>query len=128
NAALARADEAPGLATRSLSNVQEFNRLMDSLRTLVEAGVEPAEVLEAVLEQSGYLPELQASADPQDHSRLENLQELVAVAREYATANPDGGLPGFLEQVSLVADADQIPDNEDGQGVVTLMTLHTAKG
>ncbi|RZS90301.1 ATP-dependent DNA helicase PcrA [Motilibacter rhizosphaerae] len=128
NAALLRAEEAPGLATRSLSNIQEFNRTIESLRTLVEAGTEPAEVLEAALEQTGYLRELQASLDPQDQTRLENLQEFVAVAREYATASPEGGLVGFLEQVSLVADADQIPDADDGTGVVTLMTLHTAKG
>ena len=129
NRALQTPDDAPGLATRSLANITAFNRMMDSLRTLVEAGTEPAEILEAVLEESGYLRELQASADPQDETRVENLHEFVAVAREYSTANPDGGLTGFLEQVSLVADSDQIPDEDpDHGGVVTLMTLHTAKG
>ena len=82
-------------------------------------------MLEAVLEQTGYLAELRASGDPQDESRVENLAELVAVAEEFADANPEGTLADFLEQVSLVADSDQIPDDE---GVVTLMTLHTAKG
>jgi DNA helicase II / ATP-dependent DNA helicase PcrA len=81
-----------------------------------------------VLDQSGYLAELQASNDLQDESRIENLKELVSVAREYDSRNPGGTLADFLEQVALVADADQIPDGEDHGGLVTLMTLHTAKG
>jgi DNA helicase-2/ATP-dependent DNA helicase PcrA len=86
-------------------------------------------VLEAVLERSGYLAELTRSADPQDETRLENLQELVAVAREFEEASEGGTLTDFLEQVALVADADQIPDpDSESGGVVTLMTLHTAKG
>src|SRR5262249_17148069 len=99
---------------------------------------------EAVLERSGYLAELEASEDLQDASRIENLNELVSVAREFdalgiqagltdpdsadAAAPRSGSLADFLEQVSLVADADQIPDGEDHGGMVTLMTLHTAKG
>ncbi len=129
--ALLRAVEAPGLAPRSLAAVDAFNRLVESLRTLVEAGSGPATVLEAVLEQTGYLAELRASSDPQDETRVENLAELEAVCREFEEANPDGTLADFLEQVSLVADADQVPDADaDGEqgGVVTLMTLHTAKG
>ncbi|GAB7192425.1 DNA helicase PcrA [Kineococcus sp. NUM-3379] len=128
-AALERAGEAPGLATRSLGAVTGFTTLVSDLRTLVEAGTPPAEVLEAVLEQSGYLAELRASHDPQDESRVENLAELVAVAQEFTTASPQGTLADFLESVSLVADSDQIPSpEEEEQGVVTLMTLHTAKG
>ena len=87
-----------------------------------------ADLAEAVLDRSGYLAELQASTDLQDASRIENLNELVAVAREYDAQHPDGTLADFLEQVSLVADADQIPEGEDHGGMVTLMTLHTAKG
>ncbi len=128
NAALARAQEAPGIAARSLNAITSFVQLMDNLRTLVEAGSDPATVLQAVLEQSGYLHELQASADPQDEVRVENLIELQAVASEFAVENPEGTLTDFLERVSLVADADSIPDGEDHGGVVTLMTLHTAKG
>jgi len=125
-AALERADEAPGIAARSLASIQGFVALMRDLRTIVEAGADPATVLQAVLEQSGYLAELQASADPQDETRVENLAELESVAQEFATQNPEGTLTDFLERVSLVADSDEIPD-ADG-GVVTLMTLHTAKG
>ena len=134
--ALVRADEAYGIATRSLAAVQGFTALVAGLRDLVAGGATPADVLEATLTRSGYLAELVASVDPQDESRVENLQELVAVAREFADADPDGGLIEFLERVALVADADQIPDEPDdeaadaraAQGVVTLMTLHTAKG
>jgi DNA helicase-2/ATP-dependent DNA helicase PcrA len=125
-AALERAAEAPGIATRSLTMITAFAELMAGLRTLVESGADAATVLQAVLEQSGYLAELQASADPQDETRVENLAELESVAQEFVNANPEGTLLDFLERVSLVADSDEIPD-ADG-GVVTLMTLHTAKG
>ncbi len=73
--------------------------MIEALRTLVEAGSGPATVLEAVYEQTGLLSELQASSDPQDETRVENLRELEAVAREYEEANPDGTLGDFLEQV-----------------------------
>lgn len=137
--ALKRVDEAYGMAARSTNAVKRFNTLMEDLRTIVESGAGPATVLEAVLERTGYLAELQASTDPQDETRIENLQELAAVAMEFeqergaeaetpgATAT-GGTLADFLEQVALVADSDQIPDEEDGDGVITLMTLHTAKG
>ncbi|MBP3045063.1 DNA helicase PcrA [Arthrobacter jiangjiafuii] len=140
-AALRRAEEAPGLATRSLNAVNGFVKLIDDLAE-VAAGSGASAALEAVLEQTGYLAQLRSSNDPQDESRVENLAELVAVVREYEKDNPEGSLGEFLEQVSLVADADSIPDAPEGsaeevaaaveesrqQGVVTLMTLHTAKG
>ncbi|MEV7417874.1 DNA helicase PcrA [Streptomyces sp. NPDC089919] len=141
--ALRRVDEAYGMAARSTNAVKRFNVLMEELRTIVESGAGPATVLEAVLERTGYLAELQASTDPQDETRIENLQELAAVALEFEqergaaaeAAGAEGGaatggtLADFLEQVALVADSDQIPDeDEDGSGVITLMTLHTAKG
>ncbi|NYE37309.1 DNA helicase-2/ATP-dependent DNA helicase PcrA [Nocardioides cavernae] len=143
--ALVRADEAPGLATRSLKNIQGFVAMVQELQSMVEADERPDVILESVLERSGYLAELEASDDPQDGTRVENLAELVAVAREFAEDPQPGpsadpaeveagtvavGLGDFLERVALVADADQIPDAPDGDdsGVVTLMTLHTAKG
>lgn len=130
--ALRRVDEAYGMAARSTNAVKRFNTLMEDLRTIVESGAGPATVLEAVLERTGYLAELQASTDPQDETRIENLQELAAVALEFEQEAGEGevagGLSDFLERVALVADSDQIPDEEDGNGVITLMTLHTAKG
>jgi DNA helicase-2/ATP-dependent DNA helicase PcrA len=146
-AALRRAGEAPGMPPRSAASIADFVSLLDELR---EASVvtPPEELLETVLRRSGYLDELEASSDPQDEGRVENLNELVSVAREYteraeaivraaeeadaelapeAVAGPS--LAGFLEQVSLVADADEVPeDDPEHGGVVTLMTLHTAKG
>jgi DNA helicase-2/ATP-dependent DNA helicase PcrA len=143
--ALTRADQAPGLATRSLKNIQAFVAIIQELQSMVEADERPDVILESVLERSGYLAELEASDDPQDETRVENLAELVAVAREFAEDPQPGpsvdpadiesgvvsvGLGDFLERVALVADADSIPDAPDGDdsGVVTLMTLHTAKG
>ncbi|MGH4009020.1 MAG: 3'-5' exonuclease, partial [Pseudonocardiaceae bacterium] len=136
----AAGEELPLLNPRSRNAITAFVVMMDELRQKVAAGEEVAEVLEAVLERTGYRAELEASEDPQDASRLDNLTELVTVAREFASeAGPvipveDGGaepgsLAAFLERVALVADADQIPDDDGSSGgVVTLMTLHTAKG
>ncbi|HEX6497950.1 MAG TPA: DNA helicase PcrA [Micromonosporaceae bacterium] len=153
-AALRRAADAPGIPSRAVNSIADFVALLDEARELARTAP-PEEVLEAVLQRSGYLTELEDSLDPQDAGRVENLQELVSVAREYteralaalaaaenvaegpeapaAALTPPPTLAGFLEQVSLVADADEIPaqpggDNRDQQGVVTLMTLHTAKG
>jgi len=119
--------------------------MVTELQSMVDAGERADVILESVLERSGYVAELEASDDPQDETRVENLAELVAVAREFSddpvagpSADPSDveaglvapGLTDFLERVALVADADQIPDSPDGDdsGVVTLMTLHTAKG
>ena len=130
--ALTQAKEAPNIPTRALASINDFITILESLRTLVEAKVAPSVIAQAVLEQSGLLAELVNSDDPQDESRVENLQELVSVAGEYEESEVDEGeeisLLGFLEKVSLVADSDQIPEGEDHGGVVTLMTLHTAKG
>ncbi|MFI6822359.1 DNA helicase PcrA [Micromonospora sp. NPDC050187] len=134
-AALRKAKDAPGISTRAANAITEFVALLDGVRELADTGT-PEEVLEALLTRSGYLAELEESLDPQDAGRVDNLQELVSVAREYTerveALGADGEratVAGFLEQVALVADADQIPsDDPDHQGVVTLMTLHTAKG
>ncbi len=134
-AALGRAEDAPGIATRSVTAIKGFTSILEDLgrvRDDEEAGV--SELLEAVLDRTGYLTELRESRDPQDETRVENLAELVAVAREFDDARRETGeviaLEEFLEQVSLVADADEIPEGAEAeeQGVVTFMTLHTAKG
>ncbi|MGY5763989.1 UvrD-helicase domain-containing protein [Brachybacterium sp. DNPG3] len=164
--ALHRAEEAPGIATRSLNSVRAFVAMIDELRAIADGGEGPAELLEAILQRSGYYAELQGSDDPQDESRLENLAELISVATEFeaqleaaaavasemedddetdgpaspatvgtevrgatldVAGDPEASLVDqFLEKVSLVADADQVPGGEDQ--FVTLMTLHTAKG
>jgi DNA helicase-2/ATP-dependent DNA helicase PcrA len=135
-AGLRRASEAPGISTRAANGIADFVALLDGLRELSETSP-PEEVLEAMLTRSGLLSELEDSLDPQDAGRAENLQELVSVAREYTervegaaeTEEERATLAGFLEQVALVADADQVPsDDPEHKGVVTLMTLHTAKG
>jgi DNA helicase-2/ATP-dependent DNA helicase PcrA len=137
-------EDVPGMATRSIKAVREFVTLLDELRAAVETST-PAQLVEQILTDSGYVAELQASKDPQDETRLENLQEFEAVAREFEERldgeDATGRLVEFLEQVALVADADSIPGGAKGapvppgeqpeetdQGVVTLMTLHTAKG
>ncbi|CAN5126858.1 DNA helicase PcrA [soil metagenome] len=140
-AALQRADEAPDIATRSLTCIRGFVQMVEELQSMVDADERADVILEQVLTRSGYLAELEASDDPQDETRVENLAELVAVALEFADepvlgpsadpADPDPATPGladFLERVALVADSDQIPDAAEDGGVVTLMTLHTAKG
>ncbi|MBF6131453.1 DNA helicase PcrA [Nocardia otitidiscaviarum] len=139
------------LNTRSQRAIAGF---LDLLEQIQAAGAQEdldfpdvGSVVEAVLDRTGYRAELEASDDPQDGARLDNLNELVSVAREFssearnnveaaraegilpeaAEGEPEpGSLAAFLERVSLVADTDQIPD--EGTGVVTLMTLHTAKG
>ncbi|HTA00805.1 MAG TPA: DNA helicase PcrA [Streptosporangiaceae bacterium] len=127
-AALARPDDVPGLPARSARAIDGFNELMDALRAMASEGSPVGDLADAILDRTGYVAELQASSDLQDASRIENLTELVSVAREFDARNPGGTLAEFLEQVSLVADADQIPDGEEHGGMVTLMTLHTAKG
>jgi DNA helicase-2/ATP-dependent DNA helicase PcrA len=144
--ALTRAEDAPGLATRSLTAIRGFVAMIEELQSMADGGERADVVLESVLARSGYLAELEASDDPQDDTRVENLAELVAVAREFSDdpvagpsadpADPEAtvagtaapGLDDFLERVALVADTDQIPDATEDAGVVTLMTLHTAKG
>ena len=125
--ALARPAEVPGLAARSAAAIAGFNALIDGLRDLAE-NAPVADLAEAVLDRTGYIEALESSTDLQDASRVENLEELVSVAREFDGSRDEGTLADFLEQVSLVADADEIPEGEEHGGLVTMMTLHTAKG
>lgn len=134
--------KVPMLNTRAEKAIAGFVELLDGLRGRLDDDL--GELVEAVLERTGYRRELEASTDPQELARLDNLNELVSVAHEFsadqalqasdaAALAPDdedvpdtGVLAAFLERVSLIADTDEIP--EHGAGVVTLMTLHTAKG
>ncbi len=126
--ALKTPNDVPGLAARSAAAIAGFNQLVDDLREQSATGGPVAELVEAVLDRTGYQVSLETSLDPQDETRVENLQELVSVAREFDASTADGTLADFLERVALVADADEIPDGEDHGGMITLMTLHTAKG
>jgi len=133
--ALLRVTEATAVPNKAAHSIAEFTAMLTALAVLVEAKTKPSVIIEAALEQSGLLTELEASTDPQDEVRVENLKELVSASMEYEERSFDElgedeeiSLTGFLEKVSLVADADEIPDGEDHGGVVTLMTLHTAKG
>ncbi|HWD06659.1 MAG TPA: DNA helicase PcrA [Amycolatopsis sp.] len=140
------------LNPRSAKAITGFVALLDGLGELLTSGAEVHDLLEAVLERTGYRAELEESDDPQDASRVENLTELVTVAREFTEFTAEvaedenaelvlddgvpapGSLAAFLERVSLVADADSVPspdggdEGDGGAGVVTLMTVHTAKG
>jgi DNA helicase-2/ATP-dependent DNA helicase PcrA len=133
--ALLRVREATGVPNKASQSISEFTQKLSTLAVLVEAKTKPSAIIEATLEQSGLMKELADSSDPQDEVRIENLQELVSASIEYEERSFEElgedeviSLGGFLEKVSLVADADDIPDGEDHGGVVTLMTLHTAKG
>jgi DNA helicase II / ATP-dependent DNA helicase PcrA len=126
--ALRTPGDVPALAARSASAISGFNTLVGDLREQAATGGPVAELVEAVLDRTGYQASLESSPDLQDATRVENLQEMVSVAREFDGSSPDGTLAEFLERVALVADADQIPDGDEHGGMVTMMTLHTAKG
>ncbi|BBZ21973.1 DNA helicase PcrA [Mycolicibacter hiberniae] len=144
-AALAAAAEGsvPMLNSRSQNAIAAFVAMLEELRAhLNTCDDDLGSLVELVLDRTGYRKELEVSTDPQDLARLDNINELVSVAHEFsidranALAEQDGTveedvpdvgvLAAFLERVSLIADTDEIP--EHGSGMVTLMTLHTAKG
>jgi DNA helicase-2/ATP-dependent DNA helicase PcrA len=121
--ALEHAEEA-GVVAAPLRAVQQLRTLLQSL----QAGaleLEVPEVLERVLDRSGYLESLRAERTIEAQGRIENLQELVGVAQEYQATSPEPGLSGFLQEISLYSDQDAIRGE---QSLVTLMTLHNAKG
>jgi DNA helicase-2/ATP-dependent DNA helicase PcrA len=123
--AMAHPDEA-GLASASAKAVRSFRNTMESLMaTATDAGV--ATIVEAVLDRSGYVNSLEAERTIEARGRVENLEELVGVAREYDASADEPSLSGFLQEISLYSDQDAIRD-DDESGSVTLMTLHNAKG
>jgi len=121
-AAAARAGEA-GISKRAANGMQRFLALLDRVRAMPVAPVAP--ILEALLEGSGYRATLQDSGDELDRSRLENVDELVAYAREFGKQEPEGDLRTFLERAALVSDQDGY---ERDTGRVSLMSVHAAKG
>ena len=124
--AMGRAEEA-GLGAAAVRAVTGFRSTMESLMaTATDATV--AQVVEAVLERSGYLESLEAERTIEARGRIENLEELVGVGREYDDAAQEPSLSGFLQEISLYSDQDALRSDDDGGGQVTLMTLHNAKG
>ena len=120
--------EVVGITPRAAKSAAAFWGLIETLRAAEARGASQADILEEVLDRTGYLAELRRSDDPQDASRVENLAELHSVAGAFAADAPTGTLADFLERVALVADSDQVPAEGERGGQVTLMTVHTAKG
>ncbi|MFU0543621.1 ATP-dependent helicase [Gardnerella vaginalis] len=121
--------EQIGISSRTFNALKSFRDLMTSLIDFMKANdSKPSKVVENVLNQSGLLQDLRESKDPQDEFRVDNLSQLQSVAAEYEQNTPDANVAGFLETTALVADSDQLPDQGEDTGKVTLMTLHTAKG
>jgi DNA helicase-2/ATP-dependent DNA helicase PcrA len=120
-------DRIPGLGAAAIKSLRRFMNTMDELRLRVEQEVSVADLLEAVLSQTGYVDALEAERTIEAQGRIENLEQLVQVGREFDTNAPEGEgtLEVFLQQIALVADADSRTEDE---GLVTLMTLHNAKG
>ncbi len=124
--ATAHAEEA-GVAPASARAVKGFRNAMESLlATASDSTV--ANLVGAVLERTGYLDALEAERTIEARGRIENLEELVGVAREYDSAAQERSLSGFLQEISLYSDQDALREDDDATGQVTLLTLHNAKG
>ena len=121
----AEPDSVPGLAAAATKAIGRFMSVMERLRERVEAGAGVGDVLAETLEESGYTEALQAERTIEAQGRLENLEELVGVAREYDATAEEGSVEEFLQQLALFSEQDNLRDDE---GIVTLMTLHNAKG
>ncbi len=120
--ALRRSEEA-GVSGPARRGIASFVELLDRLNAMSERDdVGPGDLLQAAIDDSGYLGELEAEDTVEAHGRIENIGELVGSAREFTV------LDEFLEQVALVADTDDLPDGETADDQVVLMTLHSAKG
>jgi DNA helicase-2/ATP-dependent DNA helicase PcrA len=119
-----RSVEQLGLGPKVTGAIRELVDLLDELTGIQEKTMVP-NLLQTLLERTKYVEVLRASRDPQDEARAENVEELLAVAKEFQRNNPGGRLLDFLTEVALVAAADEL---DDSSGTVSLMTLHTAKG
>jgi DNA helicase-2/ATP-dependent DNA helicase PcrA len=118
-------ESVPGLGTAAQKALGRFMSTMERLRERAESNAPVGDLVQEVLSETGYIEALEAERTIEAQGRIENLEELVQVAREYDATAEDGSLTQFLEQISLLADADNLRDDE---GLVTLMTLHNAKG
>jgi DNA helicase II / ATP-dependent DNA helicase PcrA len=118
-------EKVPGLATAATKAVGRFMSVMERLRERVEGGAGVGDLLAETLEETGYTEALQAERTVESQVRLENLEELVGVAREYDATAEEPSVEEFLQQIALFSEQDKL---QDEQGMVTLMTLHNAKG
>jgi ATP-dependent DNA helicase UvrD/PcrA len=116
--------EAAGLGTAAIKAVRSFHTMMQSLQSAAQE-LELDELVQAVLQRSGTMGALEAERTIEARGRIENLEELVGVAREYRQERDEPTLSGFLQEISLVSDQDTIAQE---QSLVTLMTIHNAKG
>jgi DNA helicase-2/ATP-dependent DNA helicase PcrA len=123
--AAADPEQVPRLGAAAIKALRRFMGTMHVLRERAEAGAPISAVLKDVLQETGYLEALEAERTIEAQGRLENLEELVNVAVEYDAAEGESSLADFLQQIALISDADQ---RDDDEGLVTLMTLHNAKG
>jgi superfamily I DNA/RNA helicase len=120
-------EQVPGLGAAAIKALRRFMGTMQVLSERIEQGAGVAELVTEVLQETGYFETLEAERTIEAQGRIENLQELVNVAAEYESAEGDAerSLADFLQQMALISDADERSDDE---GLVTLMTLHNAKG
>jgi DNA helicase-2/ATP-dependent DNA helicase PcrA len=119
-------EDVPGLGAAAIKALRRFMGTMEVLAERAQSGIEISVLLKEILQETGYLEALENERTIEAQGRIENLEELVNVAVEYdAGAGGEASLGEFLQQISLVADADTRSDDE---GLVTLMTLHNAKG
>ncbi|WP_317229545.1 UvrD-helicase domain-containing protein [Clavibacter sp. MX14-G9D] len=119
-----------GLGPKVTQAILTLSRMLDEVALLLdpdrpEGRTTVGDLVTTLLDRSGLVQALRASRDAQDEARAENVEELVAVTKEFSRNNPEGQLVDFLTEVSLVAAADEL---DDSSGTVSLMTLHTAKG
>jgi DNA helicase-2/ATP-dependent DNA helicase PcrA len=118
-------DRVPGLGAAAIKAVDRFMSVMERLAERLEGGASVGDLLAETLEETGYIDALKAERTVESQVRVENLEELVGVAREYDAREEERSVEAFLQQVALVSEQDKL---EDEQGLVTLMTLHNAKG
>jgi DNA helicase II / ATP-dependent DNA helicase PcrA len=117
--------KVPGLATAAVKAVDRFMSVMERLRERAEGRAGVGDLLAETLEETGYLEALRAERTVEAQVRVENLEELVGVGREYDATSEEPSVEEFLQQIALFSEQDKL---EDEQGLVTLMTLHNAKG
>ena len=124
---LTQARNISTLTARNASSIEKFTELIENLMVLKET-LPPSVLIESILKDTGYLSELEKSNEIEDKSRIDNLKELVSDAVEFERGSEDKTLEAYLEKVSLVQDTDKLDEEEDSEGSVVLMTIHSAKG